>query len=358
MESILNKKILIAAILLFFLSAGVILAVRFTGKSGRIPEIGVQEGGISKQGLIGQANLLLSTPKTDIQVGDIIEVTASAQLTDDTLKISGADFVILYEKSKLEVTDVVPNVKSVSPNAPFDVAPIVTYGGKYDDTFDFLRVAEAASKSGTLLAGGTVNLAKIRFRAKEAGGGVIKYPDEDKYIEIAGIGTYVSPTPLPTSILTPIKTKTPTPSSTNFTPTPTKTMTPTPTAIKSPTPMITNTPTPANTKTPTPTFTKTPTPPAPTIVFCSQKPYGDANCDNLINDTDYDIWKCSFTATCPKTYSGYNADFNSDRVIDLKDFEIWRANREVIEDEVEEDIVDDAENAIIEPDARDIIEKR
>ncbi len=505
----MNKKILIVIILLFFLFAGSFLAMKFAGKKGRVPEISLQEGEISKLGLVGHANLLLSSPKTDVDVGGIIEVTASAQLTDDKLKVSGVDVVILYEKSKLEVIDVVPNIKSVFPDAPFDVAPIVTYGGKYDDTFDFLRVAEVASRSGSMLVGGTVNLAKITFRAKEKGIGVIKYPDDNKYLEIAGVGTYVSSTPSPTNVPTlnptPIKTNTPIPTKTltpiptktltpiptktltptkSMTPTPTKTRTPTPSTIVTPQnlsiiptktviptsipytwtiraqPICTNgitpsgsarvfyaqwppnplswqydniasgthivkitgtgignvylgmeyggnqvalkpyppaphaaieygtffnpptymarwqqnllpsgtytlkfeaplawcmpsfTPTPTKTMTPTPTKTKTPTPtkvvtvtPTATVspIFCPQKAQGDANCDSLINETDYSIWKCEFTKSdCRMLCTGNsdtgpvvctaisssskNADFNKDGVVDLKDFEIWRAN--------------------------------
>jgi hypothetical protein len=76
---------------------------------------------------------------------------------------------------------------------------------------------------------------------------------------------------------------------------------------------------------PTPTFT-----PAPTLTpACAKKSQGDANCDENINDDDYNIWKCEFLedGICQNASLQKTADFNLDTKVDLVDFEIWRSNR-------------------------------
>ncbi len=88
----------------------------------------------------------------------------------------------------------------------------------------------------------------------------------------------------------------------------------------------------------TPTLTSTPTntPPVATITIppnCPKKTQGDANCDGLVDDTDYNIWHCEFVTggggsggTCisPNTKT---ADFSLNNKVDLVDFEIWRKNK-------------------------------
>ncbi len=72
--------------------------------------------------------------------------------------------------------------------------------------------------------------------------------------------------------------------------------------------------------TPIPTITPTPTP------NCSRRPDGDADCNGVINDLDYNFWLSKIrgaTSTC--TYC--SADFNNDTLVNLKDFEIWRLTR-------------------------------
>jgi len=80
-------------------------------------------------------------------------------------------------------------------------------------------------------------------------------------------------------------------------------------------------PTSNNNVTITPTLTNTPP-------FCSKKSQGDANCDESIDENDYNVWKCEFLGggTCQNTSSQKKADFNSDNKVDLIDFEIWRRN--------------------------------
>ncbi len=59
---------------------------------------------------------------------------------------------------------------------------------------------------------------------------------------------------------------------------------------------------------------------------CSRRPDGDADCNGVINDLDYNFWLSKIrggTSTC--TYC--SADFNKDTFVNLKDFEIWRLTR-------------------------------
>jgi hypothetical protein len=80
----------------------------------------------------------------------------------------------------------------------------------------------------------------------------------------------------------------------------------------------------------TPVVIEATSPPENTIapVGCPRKPEGDANCDQVINDADYDLWKTAFKSTGISDRSDYlKSDFNNDSKVDLVDFEIWRQNR-------------------------------
>ncbi len=97
---------------------------------------------------------------------------------------------------------------------------------------------------------------------------------------------------------------------------------------KSPTP--TSNPTHTQQTTPNPTTapqspqTKQtqPTQQAPTsVVSCTTKAQGDANCDGKTNISDLNVWKTETASQRPQ-----NADFNSDGKADLSDYLIWRKN--------------------------------
>lgn len=161
-----------------------------------------------------------------------------------------------------------------------------------------------------------------------------------------------NPTP-PTS--TPTVTTTPTTSPPNPTTTPTEspttpTITPSVTSAPSnPTLTPTRIPTLTITSSPTPTPTKYPTtgpallpkippvpfpagPYCPSFTNCTNKPKGDADCNGLINQTDYGIWKTQYDTYIPGSQTNPNADFacvegNSNTYFaDLIDFEVWRRN--------------------------------
>ncbi len=150
-----------------------------------------------KAALVGKANFLLSADSTKSSVGKNIIVYVTLQLTDDKLRASGVDFTLIYDKDKLEVAQIVPALKIYNPTAAFTDALSVSSGGTFDNQYDFLRVAEVIKTDNRTLPKGTMTLAKIIFRGIGEGQATIKFPDDDKYAQVVGIGTYLSPTPAP-----------------------------------------------------------------------------------------------------------------------------------------------------------------
>ncbi|MBP9691642.1 right-handed parallel beta-helix repeat-containing protein [Candidatus Woesebacteria bacterium] len=55
---------------------------------------------------------------------------------------------------------------------------------------------------------------------------------------------------------------------------------------------------------------------------CALKVHGDANCDGLISNPDFEIWRSEFK----NAGSGLNSDFNADATINSTDFEIWKGS--------------------------------
>lgn len=83
----------------------------------------------------------------------------------------------------------------------------------------------------------------------------------------------------------------------------------TPTAATA-TPTVTGTPKPTNTALPPPFYQ------------CELKSEGDADCNNLINLSDFELFRKEYN----KLLDTMKSDFNKDNKITLMDFEIWRRN--------------------------------
>lgn len=109
------------------------------------------------------------------------------------------------------------------------------------------------------------------------------------------------------------------------TPTPILTIAPTDTVTPEPSPIETLQPTIADTVfTPTPVSTASSTPfnvPTSASMPCQKKSKGDANCNNVIDLTDFMIWKEAFVSS-PQSSS---ADFDGNGV-SLIDYLIWKSN--------------------------------
>lgn len=127
----------------------------------------------------GKANLLLKTDNKEISIGDESHVTVFTQLTDPEVRVSGVDFTLLYDKARLEVSE-------IEPSDVFTDVEVNSAGGNFDATYNFLRVAETVNKPYTELPKGSFSLASVTFRAIGEGDGNIKFPDDNKYLEIVG----------------------------------------------------------------------------------------------------------------------------------------------------------------------------
>ncbi len=178
---LLNKKQLVSVILLLLLIFALPAVIFLVQK----------KQDIRPRALQGKANLHLSADTTNISVGQTFDVLVSLELTDPKIKVSGVDFVLLYDRSRLEVYTITPGWSRVSPEAAFTDAPIVNWGGSFPDNeesgFNYLRVSLVARKPTVYLKSGAVNLAIITFRAVGGGDAVIKFPQNKKYLEVVGI---------------------------------------------------------------------------------------------------------------------------------------------------------------------------
>lgn len=175
---ILTKKNIVALVFLLALILALPVAIFITGKKQDIRP---------RAALPGQANLLLSTDKENPGVGEEFHVLMSMQLTDSKLRVSGVDLVLLYDKTALEVTNIIPSITSTSSTAAFDDVIHLSSGGNYDDNFNFLRITLTATRPNNQLAGGTVSVASVTFRAKEPKSAIIKFPDDNNQLKITGI---------------------------------------------------------------------------------------------------------------------------------------------------------------------------
>ncbi|MFH0773813.1 MAG: dockerin type I repeat-containing protein [bacterium] len=57
--------------------------------------------------------------------------------------------------------------------------------------------------------------------------------------------------------------------------------------------------------------------------LCTARPQGDANCDGVVNRTDFDIF-AGFVRGQGYANLTYSADFNKDGKVNMVDYEIWR----------------------------------
>lgn len=194
----ITKKQVISLLLISLLVVLLPLGILLTKKKQDIRPKAVQ----------GKANLQMNASTTKTGVGENIDVKLSMYLTDAKLRVSGADIVVLYDKNKLDPINVVPAVSD--SGSPFTDAPIVSSGGYFDNVYNYLRISEVARKSDDQLpptdGSPIVSLGYVTFKAKGQGSAVIKYPEDNKYLEIVGTSVEsnnVTPTGTTTSV-TPV----------------------------------------------------------------------------------------------------------------------------------------------------------
>lgn len=137
-----------------------------------------------KAALPGVANFLLNADTLQISPGGNVNVLVSMQLTDPTVRSSGVDFLLLYDKSLLTAVTVTPNLSSGYTQAIL-VQKELAYAAE-GGTFNFVRVALISTNPSTSLPTGTIPLATVTFQGKAAGQAMIKYPDDNSKLQVVG----------------------------------------------------------------------------------------------------------------------------------------------------------------------------
>jgi len=142
---------------------------------------------IRLRALTGKANLLLAKDTLDVFVNNEFTILVSIQLTEPTLRISGADLTLLYDSAMVKVVDIAPVVTADAANAAFTDIIHTSSGGTFPDGRTFARVALVAQKPNNQLSGGTIQFARIRMRAIRVGTTTIEFPTDNRYTELVGI---------------------------------------------------------------------------------------------------------------------------------------------------------------------------
>lgn len=136
--------------------------------------------------LSGVANFRLNATTTNINVGDSVTVMVSVELTDANVRASGVDFVLLYDKNKLQVTNVSPILGNNFTDSPIVDSQGQPYISEGNGAYNFLRVALISNKANTQLPGGTISLANFTFQGTANGAATIKFPDDNSKLQVVG----------------------------------------------------------------------------------------------------------------------------------------------------------------------------
>ena len=134
--------------------------------------------------LPGVANFLLNADTTQIAPGGNVNVLVTMELTDPTVRSSGVDFLLLYDKSLLTAVTVTPNLSSGYTQAPI-VQKELAYTAE-GGTFNFVRVALISTNPSASLPNGTIPLATVTFQGKTPGSALIKFPDDNSKLQVVG----------------------------------------------------------------------------------------------------------------------------------------------------------------------------
>ena len=140
---------------------------------------------IQPRALTGNVKFHLSPLNPNVTRDQEFDEVISVEVTNENVKISGADLVILYDKTKLEVVSITPHAGGSNY---FTDAPIATHSGDFNNEFKSLRVSVVAKKTSNELVGGTKAIATVRFRGLSDGSAVIKFSDDNSQLMVVGIG--------------------------------------------------------------------------------------------------------------------------------------------------------------------------
>ena len=135
--------------------------------------------------LAGAANFKLTPDRTSLSVGDHINVLVSVELTDTNVRVSGVDFKLLYDMNKFNLLSLTPVTGSGFTDTVLLDNGNANYsgeGGKYK----YARLSMVSKQANGSLKGGTVALANATLQARQAGSGIIKFPDNNADLQVVG----------------------------------------------------------------------------------------------------------------------------------------------------------------------------
>ena len=133
--------------------------------------------------LSGAADFKLNADKVNLSPGETVNVLVSVALTDQSIKASGVDFSLLFDK-KLEIESVVPVMGSFT-----DVVILDDSGSEYSgegNAYNFVRLSMVSKKAKAELPGGTIALANVSLKASGQGSAKIKFPDDNTKLQVVG----------------------------------------------------------------------------------------------------------------------------------------------------------------------------
>ena len=138
-----------------------------------------------KAQLAGSINFSLTPDKTNMQLGENLNILVSASLSDQSILLSGVDFSLFYDAARLELVSLSPVTGAFSDVVLLDDSGSVSTS---EPGYSSLRLAMVAKKAKPDLKGGTVALANVTFKAKQSGAAKIKFPDDNSMLQVVGTG--------------------------------------------------------------------------------------------------------------------------------------------------------------------------
>ena len=139
-----------------------------------------------KASLTGKANFRLNADTTSVNAGQQVNVLVSLELTDPNVRVSAVTFPLLYDGSKLRLNSVTPNTTSGFTEVVWLEQSEQTYPAEGNGQLKFMGLALVNINPTANLSANTVTLANVTFDALVNGDAVIKFPDDNKALQVVG----------------------------------------------------------------------------------------------------------------------------------------------------------------------------
>lgn len=145
---------------------------------------------IRPRALTGNVKFHLSPLSPNVTRDQEFDEVISVEVTNPNVKVSGADLVVLYDQTRLEVVSITPHAGGSNY---FTDAPIAIHGQDFNNEFKSLRVSVVAKKTSSELEGGTKTIATVRFKGLTDGSATIKFSDDNSQLQVVGTGPTGTP---------------------------------------------------------------------------------------------------------------------------------------------------------------------